>query len=139
MRAIPDIEDDERDPELDRRIQRLINGQFLEPAELAFNDQNDTRTVRGSKLEKDRLTAHGQAKIWIVLLFVAIICYTISAISDPDPNCDKMETCQCGANFTRFLGIYLIAIVCHTVFKIKFYCRAVTRDVRRRELKVVGR
>ena len=38
MRAIPDIEDDERDPELDRRIQRLINGQFLEPAELAFND-----------------------------------------------------------------------------------------------------
>ena len=50
-----------------------------------------------------------------------------------------METCQCGQNFTRFLGVYLIAIVCHTVFKIKFYCRAVTRDVRRRELKVVGR
>ena len=59
MRPIPDYEEEDRDPELDRRIQRLINGQFLEPAELAFNDQNDTRTVRGSKLEKDRLTAHG--------------------------------------------------------------------------------
>ena len=74
-----------------------------------------------------------------MLLFVAVISYTISAISDPDPNCDVKQTCKCGQNFTRFLGVYLIVIVCHTVFKVKFYCRAVTREVRRRELKVVGR
>ena len=34
-----------------------------------------------------------------------------------------------------FFGLYMIMVIVSTVFRIKFYCRSVVSDVKRRELK----
>lgn len=59
----------------------------------------------------------------------------INKMSAPDADCKEKSTCDCGMKFEQFFGIYLIIIVVFTVYRIKFYCRSVVRDVTRRELK----
>ena len=102
---------------------------------MSIHDQNDPRTVRGGKLEKDRIHARSQTKLWIVYLFISTICYMVHKMSTHDQTCKAKGTCDCTETFGHFLGLYLIAIVCHTVYRIKYYCRSVARDVTRRELK----
>ena len=60
----------------------------------------------------------------------------VTMMSAEDAECGSKGTCDCGEAFGHFLGLYLIAIICHTVYRIKYYCRSVVRDVTRRELKV---
>lgn len=60
----------------------------------------------------------------------------VNKMSAVDGECGNKNTCDCGRMFSNFLGLYLVVIVIHTVFRIRFYCRAVVRHVTRREIKI---
>ena len=106
---------------------------------MGIQDANDPRTIRGGKLEKERIHARSQTKLWIVYLFISTICYMVHKMSNYDPSCKEKGSCDCTETFGHFLALYVIAVVCHTVFRIKYYCRSNARDVKRRELKVSKR
>jgi hypothetical protein len=104
-------------------------------------DAADTRTKRGSKLEKERNSARSSAKVWLVGFFLSIILFVMLRVSysTPSPDCKENGSCECLDMFDVFFTIYLLCLFLFTCNRVKLGCKSHKVITTRRYLKTQSR
>ena len=101
-------------------------------------DASDIRTKRGGKLFRERQSAKGKAKAWLVFMLLTLILF-ISLTSAARDDClvtQENNPCICIPKFKMFFTLYVVVVVIHTIFHFRHVCRVEQSDVTRREIKI---
>lgn len=85
--------------------------------------------------------ARGQAKLWLIFLFLSCIFYISLRVSaeDTTPKCEKNGTCDCMEMFEVCYAVYLIFVCAFTACKLNLSCYATRIQTTRRMLKQTSR
>lgn len=91
--------------------------------ERAILDQIDPHSVRGRKLERDRVNLKGAAKVW-TLVFMILCIFFLILRSNGDKKCRQTQTCECLQVFEGFYTGFIMTALMHCVFRVDLSCRS---------------